>query len=359
MPNIPYRPDSFGTYMGPLLSSEGTISVTWSELARAAITVGRRNWNDVLLHGTYSYLEVLWRLAMLRSNLVEGDDGRLHKSSAYTNLDPSEKSAVSFFIGNTIAKLVSEKLFGVGWLLHLDTYQNSINPTPAFNKRPDFVGLDSSMQWIVVEAKGRTGAATSALMKYAKKQTRCLRRINGEYPSLRIAIASYFPSTSLRTWICDPDVSDKDAEDLPLEPEALAHAYYQLIIELIHSSDSREEEGPFGGAFRFVSLPGFNARIGVEEDICQWLESPRFTWQAFLERREVYPSILAAISAARTLEEDLPPEMIEQDSRLWPLHDAERTYRESIVGIDGITVELGESWNPEVMRTEPSRREQY
>ena len=104
--------------MGPALTQVSEIQFTWDELIRAAVTVGRRNWTDVLQHGTYSVLEMLWRVAIVRANLVEEPDGRLSQSTAFIGLDPSEKGAVTYFLGLVFTKLIADKLFGVPWLLH-------------------------------------------------------------------------------------------------------------------------------------------------------------------------------------------------------------------------------------------------
>jgi len=68
--------------MGNTFKRPGWVVCGWDEIARAAVTVGRRNWPDVIQHGTYSILEMLWRVAMVRANLVEQPDGRLRPSQA-------------------------------------------------------------------------------------------------------------------------------------------------------------------------------------------------------------------------------------------------------------------------------------
>ncbi len=182
MLRLPYRPEDFGPHMGDAFNFNSEITTSWEELCRAAVTVGRRNWSDVFQYGTYSVLEILWRLAVVRANLVEEPSERIRQSDAFIALDPTEKGAVSFFLGHVFTKLIAEKLFQVPWLLHLDVYRQQLAPRLAFSVKPDFVGMDSARQWIVIESKGRTGSASRGLLSVAKQQTRSLRNINGQLP---------------------------------------------------------------------------------------------------------------------------------------------------------------------------------
>jgi hypothetical protein len=180
MPRLPYTPEGFGKYLGNALNSPSEIVFSWEELCRAAITVGRRSWADVLKFGTYSLLEALWRVAIVRANLVETYDGKIRQSSAFSALDPSEKCGVSYFLGLALTKLVAEKLFRVPWLLHLDTYRQELASNLAFPRKPDFVGMDAWDRWIVAESKGRSRGVANNLLAAAKRQVRSLRRIGSD-----------------------------------------------------------------------------------------------------------------------------------------------------------------------------------
>ena len=92
--------------------------MTWPEVVHAAITVGRANWRDVFRHGLYSKYEMLYRASMIYANL-RAYRGRIAATSAFLALDPSEKSAVTYFLGLTFAKLIATRLLAIEWLLHL------------------------------------------------------------------------------------------------------------------------------------------------------------------------------------------------------------------------------------------------
>ena len=153
MPRLPYTPELFPPYAGTEFEKPGEVTFTWQELCRGAVTVGRRNWADVLKYGTYSILEALWRVAMIRANLMESPKGRLLPSRAFSALDPSEKGAVSYFLGLVITKILADKLFRVPWLLHLDVYRQELALDLASSEKPDFAGLDAMSAWLVLESK--------------------------------------------------------------------------------------------------------------------------------------------------------------------------------------------------------------
>ena len=168
---IPYRASNFSL---PYISMNGygDLSCSWWDLMRAAITVGRQGWRDVLKHGRYSYLEIIYRATMIRANMDQSSTispyDFLVKTPVYRNLDLSEKSAVSYFTGLTMAKLFSEKLLRVPWLAHVDLLKNIWFSSA---NRPDLIGMNFNQDWIVVEAKGRSGRFSAETMLKAKKQS--------------------------------------------------------------------------------------------------------------------------------------------------------------------------------------------
>jgi hypothetical protein len=354
MPKLTYAPENFGNFMGPVFLSKRQMTFSWSELSRAAMTVGRRNWRDVFKHGTYSALEIMWRLAMLRANLVESESGFLRKSTAYSALDRSEKGTVSFFFGMCFSKLIAEKLFAVPWLLHLDVYKDDLNPAFALSDRPDFVGMDSRGNWLVLEAKGRTGQIPKDLLRKAKRQTQSLRNINGILPSLRVVIASYFSSGSLRMRIRDPEEYSKNAIDLAITPESLARTYYKPIVDCIKLLSPNGEPSSIG-KFSSVSLPGIDAQLGIDNEILSWYQSNKPSWMQLVESRKYSSSILEKINAIKELSGEEKPEPMITEA-IETARESERLAEIKDEGLDGLYVNLGESWSQKIMKKEPQKR---
>lgn len=357
MPRLIYSPEAFGRYMGAAFTAPAEIVFSWDEICHAAVTVGRGSWLDVFRFGTYSVLEAMWRLAMVRANLVEDSNGRLRKSRAFAALDPSEKSAVSYFLGLVVTKLITARLFGVTWLLHLDVYRRSLNPTFALSDRPDFVGLNSANLWVVIESKGRTNGASSRLLDSAKQQTRSLRRIGGQMPVLRAAIATYFSSGSLRARVRDPEDFEPNAPDVPLAGEDLVRAYYRPLVELIEHLPHERRQNPETGQTNIRAvLPIVDAGLELDERIFRWYASSSATLQELDQISPQPVHVLEQLIRQREMAEKERPVFLTITDRVEAL-GVRRLGKEQAFAADGVVVTLGELWNTERMRLEPEERE--
>jgi len=356
VPRLPYEPEGFPPYSAASLNAAAEILFSWEELCRAAVTVGRRNWADVLKFGTYSVLEALWRLAMIRANLVETPAGRLRQSDAFRALDRSEKGAVSFFLGLVLTKLVAEKLFGVPWLLHLDVYRQQLAPRFLLPERPDFVGMDAFGLWTVVESKGRCRGLPNSLLNQAKRQTQSIGSILGQVPALWLAVATDFSGGGLRARLRDPDEPEPTAVDLDLSPEHHMRAYYRPIVDLFQASGGppTRPATPAGVLVR-TPLAGMDAFLAVDDRVLGWYERgdpPLSALLAELGRRSVLPELLRL---RRSLHHEEHAK-IAPDGRPEDADWAARLTGVRRVGDDGVSVELGVSWGEEYMRQEPEDR---
>jgi hypothetical protein len=142
---IDYEASGFEATWGPELTGKRVLDVSFVDVLAAAITVGRPSWSAVLRYGVYSRAELVYRLFLVVANL-ELNGRRLVRSLAYDGLDPSEKSAVSYYCGLTFAKLIAEELFAVPYLLHVASYPSS-SITFSATSRPDLAGMDASVEF--------------------------------------------------------------------------------------------------------------------------------------------------------------------------------------------------------------------
>ena len=345
LPTIAYRGKGFLPRPGWCPNTSMRIAVTWPEVVHAAITVGRAHWGDVFRHGLYSKYEMLYRASMIYANL-RAYRGRIAATRAFLALDPSEKSAVTYFLGLTFAKLIATRLLAIKWLLHLDVYRDLLQPELMGRSRPDLVGLDLAGEWSVFEAKGRSRAPDRKTKANAKMQTRKLRRIDGCIPQLRVASIAYFSSGSLCVHMEDPDLVDAGAGDLPITEDRLLRDYYRPFTDLVGSVDDldrmeRRESMP-PDIIRVTSLPIVGLDVGLHAGIYDALVADLPSKQGDLRSRM---SLIAPSFSRPFSHVDL------EMPRVHPAADDAR-----FLGPDGILVDLSQSWSPRMMEGQPGKR---
>src|SRR5689334_2089708 len=125
MPSVDLRVQNFAAVAGPP-NGRSAWDLSWPKLVWAAITVGRGSLAHVVQHGQFSMFEIVYRSAILYANLLERPDGYFGRSQAYDGLDPSEKGAISYFLGLTLTKAFAEQMLRIPWLMHVDVYRPRI-----------------------------------------------------------------------------------------------------------------------------------------------------------------------------------------------------------------------------------------
>lgn len=208
---IPYTSLRFPSSCGV---GSGTLRFSWNDLLWAAITIGRPNTAYVFEHGDASIHEALFRLSLVRMALEQVPfSNRLHRTDAFRALDPTEKGAISYFLGMAVCKLFASRLLSTPWLLHLDVFRDHLNPaTLSGRSRPDLVGQDASGAWHAFETKGRSSVPSSNDKRKAKAQAQRLVSVDGSACSLHIGSFTFFRGDEMEFYWRDPE---------PEEPEKL------------------------------------------------------------------------------------------------------------------------------------------
>src|SRR5205085_11843549 len=98
--------------------------------------------------------------------------------------DRSEKSGISYMLGQTLAHLFVTGRLGVPYTMHVDRYWEEVDLVwgDDASRRPDLIGRGSS--WVVIEAKGRTWGYGNALAN-AIVQKGTVLTIGGDPPGVR------------------------------------------------------------------------------------------------------------------------------------------------------------------------------
>ena len=239
--HIPYTSREFPSGILP----SGHLQTEWGDLLRAALTVGRPNTAYVFAHGEPSYHEALFRLSLVRMAVEQRPFSEaLHRTDAFRSLDPTEKGAVSYFLGMTICKLFAGVFLHTPWLLHLDVFRDQLDPVLLGPRsRPDLVGRDETGAWHAFECKGRSSVPNAEDRSKAKSQAERLVRVDSTDCSLHVGAITYFRGDTLEFHWRDPapeDTRTLEPIKVKLPKDAWRHYYAPaLAIATAETQDRR------------------------------------------------------------------------------------------------------------------------
>ncbi|RSM35570.1 hypothetical protein DMA12_43905 [Amycolatopsis balhimycina DSM 5908] len=334
MARLPFQMRAFTRQIPP---ASGELPVSLARLLWGAMTVG----TTPISLGVPSrpLIELCWRAAMAAASVTEDDRGaRWVKTASYNRLDPSEKSAVSYFLGMTQAKITCEMLLGVPHLVHLDAVLALLGRSTNAS-RPDFVGFDlASMRYtIAVEAKGRTNDRTSDVTARAKSQAGLLPRIINTTTSVRVAsVASFDGNDHWHAYLEDPPEPDDMLPSLTIE--MLLVAYYRpLVAALLAAGVNTDDSDETTSVAR---LPEIDLSLGVPQPIVSILSSAPLSGPVEADQLQTIGADLMGVlmETPGKSEAGNAPELWRSRGR------AEAENPKQCTGLDGVRVILGQSW---------------
>lgn len=315
MPLIHYTPRAFAPHHGPLLQQAQDFNLSWEELIWAAISVGRAELFHIIRHGDYSLFEISYRIAILFANLRELDNERATRSAAYDGLDPTEKGAISYFLGMTLTKAAINRLCNVPWLMHLDVYREDLAAALGDDRsRPDLVGRDQLGRWVVVESKGRTNSFDGRALARAKQQAQTVISIGGQAPYLAIGTLVHFDGDALQLHLVDPEPDLKAQISLPLTSDNFFEGYYRPFREWLQRDPARRRVKVGDRIFIEAPIEQLNLAVGLDEELAGSPTTESARAEASTESGGIF------------------------------------------VGTDGILVRTGPLWSSSNMRREPQER---
>lgn len=188
---------------------------------------------------------------------------RLARSGLALDLDRSEKVSLSYSLGPALAAIFCEKVLSVDRLLHIDRYAQryGVSFGPG-RQRPDLFG-DSPKGWVVAEAKGRSNAMEPGLRDKLEDQKRMVHSISGSAPWVAVGCVAEFPAPdrTLRLHAFDPDEPSKEAQEIQLNRDWFALAYYEPFLRVLELDQVTEVDDSDGGVTTTLPLAG--ARVGL------------------------------------------------------------------------------------------------
>ena len=289
MLRIPYESQDFPP--GTVQNGEGELRVTWDEILWAAITVGRPNRYAVFQHGNASIYDAFFRWSLIRMALEQRSPttSYLWRTAAARTLDPSEKAAVSYFLGMTFCKLFATNLLNTPWLLHLDVCRPQLDPILTARARPDLVGQElGSGRWHAFESKGRSHPIDSTVKNKAKFQAQRLVRVNQVACSMHLGAITYFHNDKLQFYWRDPIPEEGKAIEIDLPPNSWRH-YYQPVSEIIKNQDSDIKDSDSENDLR-ISIENHDLEIQIHHLIAKNLISNEWeqTQKIAMESAEIF-----------------------------------------------------------------------
>ena len=189
------------------------------------------------------------------------DEQSLFRTASFRALDPTEKGAVSYFLGMAVCKLFADTMLGTPWLLHLDVFRSQLDPEIVGGRsRPDLVGMDHVGDWHAFECKGRSTVPSSDERRKAKTQAERLMRVNSKDCVLHVGAVSYFRQEKLEFHWRDPE--PETAEKLqPISVELTEDAwrhYYAPALAL---------ESDVGSIAMSEALAATDVEVEIQEDV--------------------------------------------------------------------------------------------
>lgn len=326
MAAIPYELHGFRGRLpnGLPATRHGRHSVTPSRLVWAAVTVGTTPFGP---RHRQSALELQWRAAMMRASIEQ--NSKFHtRSTSYARLDPSEKGAVSFFLGQAQAKLFAHDFFRVSRFVHYDSFlasQHSL--APRRRTRPDFIGFHGRRTAIAVEAKGRSQKVQSGTITAAKAQVRSLPLIHGHGPTTSYVHAAHFDGDRWCAHLEDPP---RQRSSRALDPAAITSAYYLPIVSAMRGRDPQVV--PAGRTeSQFVSSYFADADISVLVRSDIWELAPAFADEP-ARRSDLGAGLYELVLQLDADSDDAPATLGESSGPM------------QFIGGDGVGIVLGGSW---------------
>lgn len=303
-----------------LTDASGALQLTPADIRRVAMTYGASPLQVIsatsrgqiqLLPLTFPQLT--WRSHLVAANLSVTRSA-IYRSTAYDRLDPSEKSAVSYFLGMTQATVIAEKALGIAYTAHLDLVMTALSIQLRRKSRPDLLGVDAAGTIAVsIEAKGRSGGFSSKVVSDAKGQAQKLPVVQGVPLALSLASLAYFDNND--AWVSHVADPPSTGASFAVPRSLVIAAHYARIIDLAYDPNARREEAQNG-----------RVKFSTEDDIVE-VEIPAPILAAF-EESGYRPGNFDVLD---TLSSDLAP-LVE---RLAPKFESYSSNSTS-VGLDGV-----------------------
>lgn len=238
-----FNQNSVSTYFTSLPNFNGILKLQFQgvELYESVITCGMPYF--YLARNTFLKRkeEILYKIYLLNTALEADTWGNLIYSNKIKYLDSTERAYLNYYVGMFITKLVSKKIFGFDYLVHLSIAKKYMSIKLKSKSQPDLIAFNyRDNNYSIFETKGRIRLVSSTLVN-AKNQLKSIKWISGNGPVYSIISAVYSNSGLVRCHLDDPQTEAKN--EFNISKSDLIWTYYEPIYSLLSESKRNEEQG--------------------------------------------------------------------------------------------------------------------
>ena len=189
-----------------------------------------------------------------------------HSQNYRSQIDPSDRSVISYLLGGISAKLAASLLVGVPYLVHYDAVLKA-NGLTLRGRRPDFVGVGNPpvSARVTVEAKGTAGPVNSALADAVEQAKGGGHR--SRHRRLAWGQQAHFQDLGWGELVWSAHLLDPPSEDFVFpQPEDVLIAYFAPLIRDVFGEESREI-GEEGNRWQMAELADVGVQIAIRSDV--------------------------------------------------------------------------------------------
>lgn len=212
------------------------LEFTGAELYESVITCGMPYFLLTEKNRILRKEEIMYKFYLLNTALEVNSSRYLIFSDKMRYLDSTECAYVNYYIGMFITKLVSSKIFGFDYLVHLNIVKRYKSVKFNSPKRPDLIAFNKYVNiYSIFEAKGRTRLDDRTLIK-AKEQVQAIKYVNGSKP-LNGIVSAVVHDVENKVKCCLRDPEPKGSEILNIPKFLLIWIYYEPIYLLFKEKE--------------------------------------------------------------------------------------------------------------------------
>lgn len=235
---LPVQITGFTSAFRSSLNGSRTESFSTGDIIRASIIAGHPEDGPKIDSRIIAWRESSIRLALDFPATKKFRPPRaLVHPNAWKNLEPSEKAGIKNLVGNTITKLLCERLLRAPRMWFLDLYRKEYKAVVRRGQRPDFFSRTRDNQWLSLEAKGRANTPNANSLGLAKRQARALRKVNKKDVVAHIVCWTMSRAGALEARLHDPEIRKNKEIEIDVDYNQLLRDYYAPILEIMKAAE--------------------------------------------------------------------------------------------------------------------------